>query len=485
MLALLLLFAPASCREHDAPRTTRVQPSALPGPSAAPPSSPAGRSDHAAEDVEIRGFIDAWQRAQNELRFDDYSALYADRFSGLKRVGDRVFQFDRGRWLADRKPMFRPGLRVEVSDLAIHRATAAATVTFVQHFSLPAYRDEGKKLLVIARTPAGRRIVREELLTSTIRGGGGTHPGLPGLFVATRDGVILRRIDHERWARGEPRRGSGIAADRALDLAALPAELAAARGRTFYVARAAAPAATEPPPACEARVAELVLRTSLTPYESTLSAWNGTGDVPKPPDAQIAREVWELGASVPARLVFGKFAEPCAGALFATDRPLPPRVTPTLASGALAQAATRAFQSSPAYRKAQASFLAETPNASGRWDEGSFGHRRVHRFGAPPGRAFVLVSAYREGSCAEFTGSSSALFELGADGAELTPLGVVEDGGRHPLTPRTAFDLDGDGALELLTGPDGLDEQIGVVRVSGRTARRELLHVVPFLGCGC
>src|SRR5688572_22534650 len=55
-----------------------------------------------ADDKEIRTALDRWVQAQNEGNFAGYRALYATRFTGVKRAGDRVFRMGRDEWLKDR-----------------------------------------------------------------------------------------------------------------------------------------------------------------------------------------------------------------------------------------------------------------------------------------------------------------------------------------------------------------------------------------------
>ena len=54
------------------------------------------------------------------------------------------------------------------------------------------------------------------------------------------------------------------------------------------------------------------------------------------------------------------------------------------------------------------------------------------------------------------------------------------------LTPLAAVDLDGDGALEFVSGPDGESERFGLIRPGPKgTYVREVFFSVPFLDCPC
>ena len=129
----------------------------------APAAATASPSEAAA-----RALLDRWLAAQNQGRFEDYAALYAPGFTGVKRVGKTVTSMDRAAWLKDRKAMFKARLDVAARDLVITPAVAGAAtgavLTFTQTWSSGSYGDVGPKRLVL--DPTQTSIVREELLTS-------------------------------------------------------------------------------------------------------------------------------------------------------------------------------------------------------------------------------------------------------------------------------------------------------------------------------
>jgi hypothetical protein len=63
--------------------------------------------------------------AQNQGRYDDYAALYAPGFAGVKRVGKTVKAMNRAAWLKDRKAMFKAKLEVSARDVVIAPPAAA------------------------------------------------------------------------------------------------------------------------------------------------------------------------------------------------------------------------------------------------------------------------------------------------------------------------------------------------------------------------
>src|SRR6478735_4058355 len=50
------------------------------------------------DSASARQLVERWVRAQNDHDFTAYSALYAPRFSGTKRVGGYSKRFDRASW---------------------------------------------------------------------------------------------------------------------------------------------------------------------------------------------------------------------------------------------------------------------------------------------------------------------------------------------------------------------------------------------------
>src|SRR5262249_59943264 len=108
--------------------------------------------------------------AQSSADFAGYDALYAERFTGVKRAGRYVATYGRKVWMADRKTMIRPGLVVEANAVKVSLAAGGARVLFLQHYKSPKFEDVGPKQLVVIQTPSGPKIAREEMLSSRVTG---------------------------------------------------------------------------------------------------------------------------------------------------------------------------------------------------------------------------------------------------------------------------------------------------------------------------
>lgn len=164
MLGALAIARPALADRDRAP----APPAAPAGPPASPPVGPPASPPVSPTEAAARALLDRWLAAQNQGRFEDYAALYAPGFTGVKRVGKTVKAMDRAAWLKDRKAMFKARLDVAARDLVIAPAAAGAAtgavLTFTQTWISGSFGDVGPKRLVLDATQT--HIVSEELLTS-------------------------------------------------------------------------------------------------------------------------------------------------------------------------------------------------------------------------------------------------------------------------------------------------------------------------------
>jgi len=106
------------------------------------------------------------------------------------------------------------------------------------------------------------------------------------------------------------------------------------------------------------------------------------------------------------------------------------------------------------------------------------------RFDHPRG-TLLMMSMEWNGGCAEFGGDLTGLFRVG--GTEAAPklelLSAMSYG--QLAAPLSAFDLDGDGNLEILFGPEGLRQERGLYQLAGDAYDRFVLWKQPFHDCPC
>ena len=72
-------------------------------------SDTATKSD--PDDDKAKAIVERWLAAQNAGDFAAYEALYAKKFQGTRRSGNKVVTLDRAGWMRDRKRMFKAPMK--------------------------------------------------------------------------------------------------------------------------------------------------------------------------------------------------------------------------------------------------------------------------------------------------------------------------------------------------------------------------------------
>jgi len=474
---LLLMGFALGCAKSSEKRgpeaNTRTASSADTGAAtaAAPPSALAPRVT--LEAAAVKSLVETWLSAQNSGDFASYERTYAERFTGIKRSGSYSASFDRAGWLKDRAGMFTHPMQVQLKDLKVELAGPSARVHFEQTWATNNYRDVGAKELVVVATPAGARIAREEMLSSTVAAAEG-QARRSDLWAMHPDGVILSTETEERWGQGAVRRGSTQSvALRDVNDAALPPALVAMKGRKLKVLDAAGAA-------CETQITGFTLRAEIVPHFGMTRIWNGEEGEPALSAAKVADEVWRLAESS-GRVLLGRFSTPCAG-LWAlpAEQSAPPAAKPQPADAALRERALQAFRALPAYQRIQKRFKAEE-NASGAWEDYQGGKSSVTAFRWPNKHTLVFVNASAGQGCNEFGANLSALFAVPpAASAAFRVLDTPEAG-----VALTAFALEGDDTFEVLLAPQGASDERTLWRNALKKPATHPLFSIPFLDCPC
>jgi hypothetical protein len=415
-----------------------------------------------------------WEAAQNDRKFADYGALYAERFMGVKRVGSYSKRFDRASWLADRKPMFEGGAKVKVTELELVAAPGATRAVFTQEFTSTGFRDVGKKELFLVPSASGIVISREEMLDSQV-----SAESAPGEAVLAyhRDGVVVERGFDKSKLASPPRLLSAPNAS-PIQIAFDIAPAALSEGARAWLGRDVT-AYTTAGEACSGKVARFEVRVQAVPHFGMRQGWNGELDQPKAKPEEIAQAI-ERMAQRDEHFVVGVLDRACAGS-WATASPRPfTRATP--AKGALREAGIAAFRALPGHGALQKKFVKEAEDSTHTWDSVN-GELSVMELRAPGGPALLLVSARSGGGCAGFNGSLCALWR--ASGSVDSPkLEAVRPPFDEFITLRGALDLSSDSGLALLAGPDSYDDQLAVVRLAPKASRR-VVFSTSFWDCDC
>lgn len=124
---------------------------------------------HLLTEALVAEFFGAWLATQNTGDFSSYQTLYATDFTGIKRAGKRMREYDREGWLADRRRMFRDPMVVVGLDANYTVQPTMAEIQFTQIWESAGFRDQGPKLLLVVIEDGQLRIRREEMIHSAVQ----------------------------------------------------------------------------------------------------------------------------------------------------------------------------------------------------------------------------------------------------------------------------------------------------------------------------
>jgi ketosteroid isomerase-like protein len=479
LLTASLLLAMGCDKAEPAPKApeapTAQTPATDPGAAKAPEAPKAAPA--AIAEADLKALLDGWTDAQNRGDLEAYTALYATRFTGVKKVGDRASSFDRDGWIKDRGRMFKKAMKVEASQVQISAGAQSAVISFEQTWESGNYRDVGPKQLIVVREGDALKIAREELLSSSIEGARQQVSSLS----SAQFGYVLHESDHMAFIL-EPRvnpdeqehdapvslkRGFAAWAKLKAQEAPLALELFGPAGKV-----------------CDATAKEYGLFSYATVHFGQLQAWDGTFEegLPRLTDAQVAEGLMQIAgaegthrsvrvdASACEGAVWGRVKQPAPAATYAAvdTAPLEPRAQAELRKLASWKAIQRDFEQDTADRMAA--------DGAGKWDEQD-ATRRFAAWQAPDGKTLYVAYSVRAGSgCGAFEGETWALWRvLGGDAWTL----ITDPKSPGPLAaPTSAADLDGDGQPEFMA-PDTLIQPAGTVwRVTGEVR-------APYYDCPC
>jgi len=423
----------------------------------------------------VRAFVGRWAAAQNAHDFAAYSALYAERFSGLKRVGSYAKRFDRRGWLKDREPMLQGSSSVRVSELQVTPTPGAARVVFKQDFSAPGFQDSGQKELFLLAQGTSIVISREEMLVSRVALS--APPASGALFAFHRDGIVLESVVAPSALPAKPRLVARQSDDVYVVAASVtPTEVdESTRGWLGRSVTVYAKDGTR----CSGAVARFELRVAVVPHFGMIQTWNGEAGQPKASASQIATEIWNV-AREDERFVVGVLDHACHGQ-WATEGAaawLPARPAPA----PLRASAIAAFKALPRYRELQAGFVTENSDTEHAWEEVD-GELTVVQVRSATEPALVIVSARAGSGCNSFSGALTAIWRVAAGGA--LELRQVIDSGSDLMQTHGAIDAGGGAGLALLTGPDGLQDAVWALQPTATGYERRLLFSTAFWDCGC
>jgi hypothetical protein len=414
-----------------------------PAPSAAAVAEPA--EPVAIPEAELKELLSAWLAAQNSGQFAAYEALYASKFYGVKRAGQREVRFDRSGWLSDRQKMFQKPISVEARAPSFRASSASAEIEFEQQWSSGKFADSGPKRLLVVREGGKLKIAQEEMLRSelvatkseqraadfyfTLALDSGFYVSLPRAKVPDQLGPIA--------AESGEKNTDVFSASRVVPDAVLPASLSDLKRKKLRLEGG-----------CVATISEFRALTRVVPHFGERERWNGVveGQEKKGtpmPAAQIARAAYALGKPQ----LFAKL-DGCSEGRFAwIDGTRQPVAAEPVEDPELAERALAAFGKLPNVLARQKEFLKQAEHPEGKWwEEGT----EVAIFKHPKsGQVLVSVLAILRDGCSGFSASEWAIFEHKGKALKRIPLTQ-----NPPDRVQDALDVDGDGRLEFLGETD-------------------------------
>lgn len=431
-------------------------------------SSVAGADD----ETDAKALVERWVIDQNTASFADYETLYAKRFFGIRRSGEREVDLDRAGWMKDRKRMFNPKrpAKVEVGDLRVTIVPSGIELTFTQKFSQGTFSDEGHKQMLLRRDEGQLRIADERMQSSHLEHEKAPKP-LPwtsALGIVNSEGIVLPYAVEKSWvAPGKPRQRvdkNGRQVTRwKLHPDRLPAAARALVGRPVEIF-------TSNGKTCETRIKSLAL-VAVVSFDPQMG---GSGDA----DSDI--NVFDTEARLMAEVEGA-----CDKGFVARELGVqpPPVFATELKDPALKKAALAAARALPLYRAMTASRASKHDWV---W-ETQWRDMRATVTGVP--ERWISVSLYGEGGCDSDALQLWALFSV-TDSPTGPKLTLLNDPGKEAVTPTLLLDVDGDGAPEILYDLGSLNElgydfDGGVVRrKAGRLGDVEKVRN-RYLGCPC
>lgn len=322
--------------------------------------------------------------------------------------------------------------------------------------------------MVLAKTGAGLRIAREEMLQSVVAGAvAGTTAGEAWLAIELekKPYVVIDIDASDSWGNGRLRGPFTDEFSYAMrDASKAPAAAGwATRALTVYDAGGKT---------CPATVGAQVLVTSSTPHFGEVQTWDGI-DGGKPwSKAERARAIYDM--SSPKLLGELKIDGDCKPVLVTDATRKVTQYAPAATDDALDDAATAAFRKLQAYAAIQNDFV-DNYDGQGKWvDEPT-----VAGF-TDGARRFLVVSAKEGNGCGEFSGALTAVYE--DKGGKPVLLSGPDLG---YLNVAAIVDLDGDGTIELVGDPEDFSTVTALYEggPSGFSAASAVEF--PFNDCGC
>lgn len=458
--------SPAPSRGAPSPGAPAEPEPAAPAVAVAEPVAPV--APPSIERDEVDALIARWLDAQNRGDFEAYQALYAARFTWVRRTARIVLQLDRAGWMEDRRRLFARPMEVAASDVEVASTPTTAIARFTQRWSSGRYTEEGPKRMVLVREAGVLRIAAEEMIAARpIVASRDAANVLPALSLDA--GTLIVLGDAPGPSGGAPRLVSSSPLHIALADDPAPSEL---QGRTVQLIGDRG--------VCTATVESLAIAAVVIPHFGTVQQWNGEDfdDATPPvitPPAQIAQEVVRMAEHHHRTAVVGPSTCGVVHAAVLGERA--PQIWPAHARAETEAAVAAHLFTGALLRELVAELreAGERASVDGEALEAELrGALRVREYALDPAVGVIEARISFPGEC----GGHERAFFFTRSGDRITPRELP---GWH--TFESVFDVEGDGPPELAVS-DALGGTRGIVRL-GATAQTLVQWSLSNLDCGC
>lgn len=478
IIALTMLSACDKPAPKETPSTPEPTPQEQPKPQEAPPKEEAKADDTTQEEAapnldeaKARELVQRWVSAQNEGNFEAYKAAYASKLTGIKRIKDRVFNYNHDGWFKDRERMFKKKMIVSADDLEIKNSSSTIIANFTQTWESGTYKDVGPKQLVIIKEGDDLKIAREEMLESHVERVAQEKPKFSHSqfsFARVYDGYVgfdVGAAPKEAIGKGLKLLSKSGAAKKDVDESKLDAKALELKGKTFTLYGPQGQV-------CQGKVTGFIAAVSVTPHFGMRMVW----EEDKYSSTKIAKDIWGLGDVRSTRTLAIIDADPstCKGAVFARESSLeaPTFYTPEKDASAFREPASKLYRVTDSY-KSRAKNWAENGEKDD-WFRDEFSELKAFTH---PSKPHTIISvAYFNDSCGAMIDSFWHIFEGKAQSYTdvLSPAPAL----LFNFVPSIVADLDGDGQPELFN-QDILMQMVGT--------RYQVIEDIepPYFDCPC
>jgi hypothetical protein len=412
--------------------------------------------------------LQVWLTSQNTGNFDSYAALYASKFEGIKRSGNKTYTFNQITWLNDRKRMFAKKMSVSALEPVVTPLGNLALVRFNQTWETKGYKDRGPKELQLALVNGAIRIVREEMLKSILKSGSDDETVEDFKLIVEDNLLVLEQNPDFSLTDGAPYLSGGsntaYCAVRSDELDAMYKKMTNAPWLVIL----------ENGDTLTTKITSVVMVARATPHFGTIQQWeeNNTSDDDK------AQELWDMAQARDGIILAGYLDCKCSNALYAVPASGPvPGIYTASSDSSYYEKALSALTAMDVYKSIQEDY--RTYETKGEWVDESTAEYSVFTHN-DDSSTYVALKITAGMGCGSFYGSLLAIFRINGDTIELisNPDGITDNDMNNYCFPKAAVDFDKDGNPEFIDNGK-------IIKFTGSYWDIDEEIVVPYYDCGC